>query len=150
MNRLIGGGLLIFFGLFMLLGVLAGTKDYPFIVDIFRFALFIVLPMTAGGMLIKRHYGDKEKAKSESEKIHKIAREKEVLKYIRASGKVTIADLVSETSVNADEAEEILNDLIVKRLVDMTMDETGGTVYEWIELETVERRRLRDNDFLKD
>ncbi len=135
----------------MLLGVLAGTKDYSLVVDTARFLLFIALPLGAGGILLKKHYDEKEGTKKQSQKMLRNAHEKEVLKFVRSrGGKVTIADLVAETSVNAEEAEQILNDLIVKQLVDMKMDESGRIVYEWIELDSAERNKVRESDFLKD
>ena len=47
---------------------------------------------------------------------------------------MTIPEIVSDTSMNTEEADEIMRELVVKRFVDMKITDQGTVLYEFYEL----------------
>jgi hypothetical protein len=135
MKKLIGGGLLIFFGLFMLLGFFASTSPATFIVNMMMLLLMVVAPIVVGSLLIRNHFLSNRKISEESRKNILASREKEVLRLAKEKGgELTVPEIVSETSMNTEEADEIMRELVVKRYVDMKITNQGTVVYEFFEL----------------
>lgn len=135
MGKLIAGGSLIFLGLFMLLGFLASTQEYNFLVDGIMLLLFVFAPILTGSFLVRSYFKAKQRAIEYYKKYTRAAREKEIIRLAQQKGgRVTIPEIVAETSMDAAEAEEIINDLIVKRFADMKMLDSGALVYEFFEM----------------
>lgn len=135
MRKLVGGGLLIFFGLFMLLGFFASTSPSTFIVNVMMLLLMVFVPIATGGLLIRSHFLARRKVEQESRKSLLAAREKEILRLAKQKGgELTIPEIVSESSMNAEEADEIMRELVVKRYVDMKITDQGSVIYEFYEL----------------
>ena len=144
MKRMVGGGCLIFFGLFMLMGFFASTSPSSFFTSVMLLLLFVFAPVVAGALVIRSHYQSKKKAAEESRKNILASREKEILKLAKAKdGELTIQEIVAETSMNAEEADEIMRELVVKRYVDMNITNQGGVVYEFFDM-----KRDQDRDRL--
>jgi hypothetical protein len=135
MKKLIGGGLLIFFGLFMLLGFFASTSPATLIVNAMMLFLMVLAPIAAGSLLIRSHFLSKKKSAEESRRTILASREKEVLRLAKQrGGELTVPEIVSETSMNTEEADEIMRELVVKRYVDMKITNQGTVIYEFFEL----------------
>jgi hypothetical protein len=135
MKKLIGGGLLIFFGLFMLLGFFASTSPATFIVNVMTLFLMVLAPIAVGSLLIRSHFLSNKKTAEESRKAILASREKEVLRLAKQKGgELTVPEIVSETSMNTEEADEIMRELVVKRYVDMKITNQGTVIYEFFEL----------------
>ena len=135
MKKLAGGGCLIFFGLFMLLGFFASTSPSTFMVSAMLLVLMVFAPVLAGALLIRSHFRTKEQIAMEARKNLLASREKEVLRLAKQKGgELTIAEIVSDTSMNAEEADEIMRELVVKRYVDMKITDQGSVIYEFFEL----------------
>jgi len=135
MRKLIGGGLLIFFGLFMLLGFFASTSPSNFMVNTMMLLLMVLAPIVVGSLVIRSHFLSSKKSAEESRKNILASREKEVLRLAKQrGGELTIPDIVSETSMNTEEADEIMRELVVKRYVDMKITNQGTVIYEFFEL----------------
>ena len=135
MKRVVGGGILIFGGLFMLAGFFASTKPSNLVTDIVLLLLFVLAPIATGVMLIRSNYLANKKKELESRKTILASREKEILKLAKQKdGELTIPEIVAETSMNTEEADEIMRELVVKRYVDMKITNQGSVVYEFFEL----------------
>lgn len=135
MKKLIGGGLLIFFGLFMLLGFFASTSPATLIVNTMTLLLMVLAPIAVGSLLIRSHFLSKKKNAEETRKTILASREKEVLRLAKQKGgELTVPEIVSETSMNTEEADEIMRELVVKRYVDMKITNQGTVIYEFFEL----------------
>lgn len=146
MKKIVGGGCLIFFGLFMLLGFFASTSPTSFIVSVMLLFLMVFVPVVTGVVVIRSHLKDKEKVAKESRKSILAAREKEVLRLARQKGgELTIPEIVSDTSMNTEEADEIMRELVVKRYVDMKITDQGTVIYEFFEL----RKDQPENQLLR-
>ncbi len=146
MKKVVGGGLLMFFGLFMLMGFFASTSPASFMVNAMMLILMVLGPIVAGALVIRSHFAATKKAAQESRKNILAAREKEVLRLAKVKGgELTIPEIVSETSMNADEADEIMRELVVKRYVDMKITDQGSVTYEFYEL----KRDQSDNQMVR-
>ncbi|HEY7162583.1 MAG TPA: hypothetical protein VH815_15075 [Acidobacteriota bacterium] len=135
MKWMIGGSALIFIGLFMLLGFFVSTKESSVAVNAIMLLLFVVAPIVGGIFMIRSHFIDKQKESKEQKKALQNAREKEVILLAQAKGgTLTIAEIIAESSLNPDEAEEVMNELVVKRYADMKTTDTGVMIYEFYEI----------------
>jgi len=135
MKKLIGGGVLIFFGLFMLMGFFASTTPSSFMVSAMMLILLVFAPIVVGSLVIRSHFVSKKQVLAESRKNILASREKEVLRLAKQKGgELTIPEIVSDTSMNTEEADEIMRELVVKRYVDMKITNQGSVIYEFWEL----------------
>jgi len=146
MKKQYGAWLLIGFGLFMLLGFISGGASRGLVANAVAFLLLVVAPIGAGITLIRRQKQEKLSAAQETRKLLQSAREKEILRLAeQKKGLLTVSQIVKESSMNASEAEDVLHELIVKRLVDMRTNPDGQVVYEFIEFtdaQEFEQRKL--------
>jgi phosphate/sulfate permease len=135
MKRVVGGSILIFLGLFMLLGFFASTKESSFAVNAIMMLLFVVAPIIGGILAIRSHFTSQQKVSKEQKKALQNAREKEVIHLAHAKGGIlTIPEIIAETSLNSDEAEEVMQEMVVKGYVDMKTTESGVIIYEFYEI----------------
>lgn len=146
MKKLIPGGCLMFAGLFMMMGFFASTQPHAFMTDLIGILLFCVLPIVSGAGLIVSHFRGKKRALLEKQRQILIAGEKEVLLIAqRHEGKLSMAQVVSETSLNADDAEKVMNELIVKSIAALRSNDAGQVFYEFLDMigsEEEAKRRL--------
>jgi hypothetical protein len=78
MKKIVIGSVLIFFGLFMLLGFFVSTKESPFLVELFSGLLFVAAPVLSGVLLLRSHFHSKQKSTLDQKKAMLAAREKAV------------------------------------------------------------------------
>jgi hypothetical protein len=137
MKRVIGGVVLIFGGLFMLAGFFTSTRPSAFLVNIILLLLFVLAPIVSGSILLRSHFLVKKKREQESRKNVLAVREKEILKLAKEKGgELTIPEIVAETSMNTEEADEMMREFVVKGYVDMRLTDLGAVIYEFFELRT--------------
>ena len=135
MKKAIGGGILMFFGFFMLAGFLLSTKPSNFLADSILLLLFALAPIAGGALLIRNNFVTKKKLERETRMKVFADREKQVLKLARAKdGFLTIPEIVSETTMNTEEADELMRELVLKRYADMKITDQGTVIYEFLEL----------------
>lgn len=140
MFKLISGGCLIFIALVMLLGFLASTTPAPFLVDAVMLTLLVVGPAALGTFQIRNYFRAQKNALLKSKKELLIQREKEVLRLAKQNGGLlSVSDIVSETSMDIDEADAILREFVIKRMADIRTADNGAVTYEFFDL-------LRDSD----
>ena len=119
----------------MLAGFFASTKPSTLTVDIMLLLLFVLTPIVLGATLIRSNFVAKKKREEESRKNIQAAREKEILKLAKKKqGELTIAEIVAETSMNSEEADEIMREFVVKQYVDMKITNEGAIIYEFFEV----------------
>lgn len=133
-----------FFSLFMLLGFFASTKDYPLIVDLLTFCLFIALPFVLGISLILKESTSMKREAEEQKKFLDTARQREVLRFLKEeNGSATVATIAAETSLPAAEAEKALNELVIQGMAVMGMNHAGQVVYELVEATGIKEGEIR-------
>lgn len=136
MKKLIGGGVLIFAGLVMLLGFIVNlTKNPVEFGDLVAALLFGGAPITIGGALIRSHFKDKQKALQGKEDALQKQREKQIIRLAQQKGgRLTIPEIAVDTSMSTEEAEEFMRELVSKGYVDMQVTDSGVIVYEFYEI----------------
>jgi hypothetical protein len=138
MIKLTIGGILVGIGGFLLTGFFLNAADASFAInagDIVAALLLGVGPMAGGGLLIRGHLKAKQKALSAQKKDEYVRREKEIIRLAQQkAGRLSIPDIVAETSMNSDDAEHIMRELTTKGYVDMQVTESGVIVYEFYEI----------------
>jgi hypothetical protein len=135
MKRIVAGSVLIFIGFFMLMGFLVSDKNFSLVVSAMTIFLFVLAPIVGGLFTIRSHFTSKEKVSKEQKKAIQGAHEKEVILLAREKGgTLTIPEIIAESSLNSEEAEEVMKELVVKRYADMKMTDSGVIVYEFYEI----------------
>jgi hypothetical protein len=96
--------------------------------------MFVLAPILTGAMLIRNNYASKKKKELELRKSSIAAREKEILKLAKKKdGMLTIPEIVAETSMDAEQADEIMREFVIKQYVDMKITKDGSVIYEFFE-----------------
>jgi hypothetical protein len=138
MIKSIIGGILVAIGGIILAGFFLNAADAAFAInagDIVAALLLGVGPMVGGGLLIRSHMKRKQQALSAQKKDEYARREKEIIKLAqKKAGRLSIPDIVAETSLNSDEADRIMQELTTKGYVDMQVTDSGVIVYEFYEI----------------
>lgn len=138
MIKSIAGGLLIAFGAFFLLGfsVSVSRGASPFAIgNIIGVLVLSVTPIAGGGMLIRSHIKHKQLALRAREKDEYARHEKEIIRIAqKRGGRISIPEVVAETSMSTDEADQVLREMTTKGYVDMQVTESGVIVYEFYEI----------------
>lgn len=131
MDRSISGGCLLLVGLFLMTLLLVTPSKEGFLFN-FVMSVFVSSPfMLIGGWLLRRHF----KAKGEAAKAAQAAREKEILLLAeRNGGSLTVSHVVTHTSLDAEQAEMVLQQLVAHGCASIRSSETGMQVlYEFSE-----------------
>jgi len=153
MKKQYGAWILIGLGLFMLVGFVSGGGSRGLIANIMAFLLLVVAPLGGGIMLLRGQKREKLQAAQETKNLLQSAREKEILRLAeQKKGLLTVSQIVKESSMNAAEAEDVLHELIVKRLVDMKTNPEGQVAYEFLEFTDAKEfeQRRRESELLRE
>ena len=137
----------------MFLGFISGGGSRGLVANIMTFLLLVVAPIAGGITLLRGKKKEQLRAAQETKKLLQSAREKEILRLAeQKKGLLTVSQIVKESSMNASEAEDVLHELIVKRLVDMRTNPDGQVVYEFLEFTDArefEQRKL-ESDLIRE
>jgi hypothetical protein len=136
MKKVMSGGILIGIGAFLFLGFfLNALKKGIDAGDIAAVVILCIAPITAGGLLIRSHFKEKQKAVQNQMQVLYTQREKEIIRLAQQTGgRLSIPDIVAGTSMNTIEADEIMREMTTKGYVDMQVTEAGVILYEFYEL----------------
>ena len=136
MKKVISGGILIGFGLFMLLGFVVNATEKGVDAGDIALALFLgVTPVAVGGMLIRSHVKEKQKAVQNQKQVLYTQREKEIIRLAQQTGgRLSIPDIVAGTSMNTIEADAMMREMTTKGYVNMQVTDAGVILYEFYEL----------------
>ena len=135
MRKLIVGGCLVFIGLFMLLGFFASTKPSTLGVDVMLLLMFVLAPAISGAILIRSHFREKQRTVAMQIKTQRMHQEKEILRLAKEKGgRLTVAEIVAETSIDIDAAEELMREFMIKGMADMKTSDSGLISYEFFDL----------------
>lgn len=119
----------------MMMGFLLSTKPHTLAADAVALLLFSIIPIVSGATLIVSHFRNKKREEGEQQKLRLAAREKEVLLLARRlDGRLTMAQIVTETSMDAAGAEETMNELVVKGMASLRTNEEGQMFYEFFDM----------------
>lgn len=107
------------------------TGHHSFVGDLLRLAFFAGVPLYFGFRILRRDRNIRIRAEAETRKALRSIREKELMRLAsQTRGMLTTAQIVQSTSMTAAEAEEILHDLIIRRIADVYTARDAQAVYE--------------------
>ena len=136
MAKLVAGGILILVALFMLLGFFNANSEMSGPARVGTFLFLVVLPAAIGGLLVKLQFKSQRAARDSAEEQRRRAQEADILKLARREGgKLTLADVVAETSVSAETAQERLSSLMTDGFGDFELTDSGSIVYSFWDME---------------
>lgn len=137
MGKLIGGGVFVFVGLFMLAGAIINIAegDSGLVRNLAVLAVFGGVPLGVGSLLIRSHFKTKQHALQEK-RDHQLKKwEKEIIRLAQhRDGRLTIPDIVAETSMDSEEADEVMREMASNGYVNMQVTDSGVIVYEFYEI----------------
>jgi len=145
MLRLAGGILLLMVATFMLIGVLAGGgHGHSFGINVFVFLLTVVFPGTTGLMLLRQHLRQlpaSAAAPALAAPAPAVAPDHEILRLAeRKSGRLTVVEVVAETTLpTVEAAEAAMTSLVERGLAEPQVTDSGLIVYAFPDIQ-----RLKD------
>jgi len=130
------GGILVAFGAFMLLGISVNLSEAAMSIgDIVGAIFFGAGPIAGGGLMIRSHMKTKRLALQAKERDIYVQREKDIIRLAQAgNGRLSIPEIVADTSMSTDEAEDVMKEMTTKGYVDMQVTDSGVIVYEFYEI----------------
>lgn len=136
MKKVVIGGILLGVGLFLLLGFfLNAMKKGVDAGDIAAVVLLGIAPVAAGGLLIRSHFKEKQKAVLEKQAAIQTQQEKEIIRLAQQKGgRLSIPEIVAGTSLNTIEADQLMREMTTKGYVDMQVTDAGVIIYEFYEI----------------
>ena len=136
MTRIVWGILLILLSLFMLLGFFTANQTGGLIARGLLFLILVVLPAVGGGSLIYSHLRRSRTSRDRIERLRGQTQEAEILRLAKEKGgKLTVADVMAETSLDADTVEDRLLSLITQGFGDFEPTESGTIVYSFYDMQ---------------
>ena len=123
----------------MLLGLAVGLAEDGMaafnIGDMVGLLVMVVAPVTAGSLMIRSRFKQKQKALQAQQKALERDREREILQLAqRKGGRLTVTEIAADTSLTTDEAEKFMNELVSKGYVSMNVTESGVIVYDFYDI----------------
>ncbi len=135
MWKIIGGAVLLFLSLFMLLGFFNASKEMPFLARALTFLILVVFPGIAGTTLLFRHFQEKGSAKRRGERLRRPTQHAEILRVAeKRGGAVTIAAVVADTAMDPDTVKDTLMSLVTQGFADFDLTESGEIVYSFYDM----------------
>jgi len=133
MGRLFGGIALTGVAAFMFIGFLAGGGgDNPLAARIAAFVIAVVLPGGFGGRMLYQHLRGARLvgAGTGTNQLRKQTHESEILKLAQSrGGKLTVVEVVADTSMSVGDAEDALASLVERGVGDVEVTDSGLLVY---------------------
>src|SRR3990167_5863031 len=110
--RLFGGFALLALGAFMGIGFLAGGgADAGAAARIAAILIAVGIPGTWGAVLLRQHFRNSPTVTAGRAELRRLTQSSEILKLAeRKGGRLTVVEVVAETALPAEAAEEMLGD----------------------------------------
>ena len=132
------GGILLFIGLFLLAGFILNAADKSFAVGVGDIAAAILLgvaPAVGGGLLIRSHSREKQKALLDKKNALQAKQETKIFRLAQQKGgRLSIPDIVAGTSLSTVEADRVMREMTEKGYVNMQVTDSGVIIYEFYEI----------------
>jgi len=143
MAKLAGGIALLMVSVFMLIGFLAGGgATHGVGIRIFTFLLTVALPGGAGLSLLRGHLRRSLPSGSGgADALRRQTWESEIVKLAeRKGGKLTVVEVVADSVMSADDAEEVFKDLVGRGLAEPEVTDGGLIVYVFPDIKLLKEK----------
>ena len=131
MARLAGAIALLMVSVFMFIGFLAGGgRNHGLGVEIFVFALTVVVPGATGLNLLRQHLRRLPPEPAPMAVLPAMNEESRIVHLAEGKGgRLTVIEVVGELGLGVEKAEAFFADLVARDLADVEMTDSGLTVY---------------------
>ena len=123
---------------FMMIGFMAGgASEHSVGIRVFAFAITVLLPGAGGVNLLRQHLRERgAPALPGAGRGDRQNPDSEVLRLAeRLGGRVTVVEVVAETGIGADAAEETLGGLVARGMAEPEVTDGGLVVYRFPDIE---------------
>ena len=128
--NLIGGGILLALGLFMLLGFFRAAPSLDGAVAFLTLLLAVGIPAGAGVALIRSHYRKRQSSTEYREQLRLETHQAELVKLAhQLGGRITVVEAVAETGMDSQTVETALRGLVTQGVADVQVTDSGLLVY---------------------
>lgn len=128
--RLIGAFVLLAVAAFMALGLSLSAGQQTVGVTIFAALIAVGIPGAWGALLLRRHFREAPTLTSGRAELKRLTQSSEILKLAeRRGGRLTVVEVVAETALPAEAADEMLGDFVRQGLAEPEVTEKGLIVY---------------------
>jgi len=136
MLKSILGGILVTFGAVIFFGTIINSSESALrIGDIIGAIVLGIGPIAGGGLMIRSRVKAKRQALHAKERDAYVRHEKEIIRLAQShEGRISIPEIVAETSLSTDEADAVMREMTTKGYVDMQVTDSGVIVYEFYEI----------------
>lgn len=139
MGKLWAAGGLGLLSLVMLLGFF--RADVSGLTAAFALLISVGLPGAASGALLYSHYRRKSLLRGSKNRLRLQSLEAEILRLAATKeGKLTLVEIITETSVDAERAQAALDALHLRDLAEIEVSDSGMLVYAFPETEAVHEK----------
>lgn len=143
MAKLVGGIALLMVSVFMLIGFMAGGGGAQSLgIRIFTFLLAVGLPGAGGLTLLRGHLRrSMPSGGGGADALRRQTWESEIVKLAeRKGGKLTVVEVVADSVMSADDADEVFKDLVGRGLAEPEVTDGGLIVYVFPDIKLLKEK----------
>lgn len=130
MGRFAGGVALLLLSLFMLLGFFRSDAVLTSPATIAALLITVGLPAVGGILLTTNRFGRGKRLAERRERLRQQTFESEILRLAaQRQGRLTAVEIMTEFAIPLDQANELLESLVVRELADIEVTDSGVVVY---------------------
>ncbi len=138
MGRRAGGVALLLLSLFMLLGFFRSDALLTAPATIAALLITVALPATGGVLLISNRFGRGKRLALRREELRQQTFESEILRLAaQRQGRLTAVEVMTEFAIPLDQANALLESLMVRQLADVEVTDSGVVVYAFHDIQHV-------------
>lgn len=129
MGRTVGGAALLLLSLFMLLGFLRSDAASS-AATVAALLITVGLPGVGGILLISGRFGRGKQLAARRDRLRQQTFESEILRLAaQRGGRLTVVEIMTEFAIPQDQANALLESLVVRELADIEVTDSGVVVY---------------------
>jgi hypothetical protein len=150
MAKLAGGIALLMVSAFMLIGFMAGGAGTQSLgVRVFAFLITVGIPGAGGLALLRGHLRRSlPSGGGGADALRRQTWESEIVKLAeRKGGKLTVVEVIADSVMNADDAEEVFKDLVGRGLAEPEVTDGGLIVYVFPDIKLLKEKNASKSLF---
>jgi hypothetical protein len=137
-GRIAGGIALLLLSLFMLLGFIRSDAGLSSPATIAALLITVALPAVGGILLITNRFGRGKRLTERREQLRQQTFESEILRLAaQRHGRLTAVEIMTEFAIPLDQANELLESLVVRELADVEVTDSGVVVYAFHDIQHI-------------
>lgn len=141
MKSLVGGGLLLFFALVMLLGFFRSTAEFSLFQTVAALGITVAFPGIAGIALIVRQFTSGKRFDARRNSLRLQTLQSEILRLAgQRGGRLALVEIMTEMAVDTQTAQDALDALLAREVADVAVSDSGVLVYTFHDVERLHEK----------